>query len=53
MFPRGQYWEWSSEISSSVAWMKGKSAASASLQMIQSWEKWLRHQKDVLPFNEV
>lgn len=32
--------------------MKELSPPSASLVMIQSWEKWLTHQKAMLPFSE-
>jgi len=49
---QGQYWAQSRSTSSSMTWMMGQSAPSASLLMTQSWEEWWIHRQAVLPSSE-
>ena len=46
-----RHWAQSCSTSSSVIWMKGYRAPSASLLTIWNWEEWMTHLKAVLPFN--
>ena len=50
MSPGDQYCVQYCSTYPSVTWMKGQSAPSASLLMIQNWEEWPIHQRVVLPF---
>jgi len=46
-----RHWAQSCSTSSSVIWMKGYRAPSASLLKIWNWDDWMTHLKAVLPFN--